>query len=149
MSRGGLDEGPSDCRLTPHYSVQKLKQKVGSVDFTPKSPHSTRSISPRRKRCEDAVDFDQQDQYEQANEDIEEEGDEEDEGESSTSEFIPGQCLFCVHGSATLADSIKHMATEHSYNVPFQNLLAVDLETIISYLHFVIHNYRECICCGT
>lgn len=142
---------PSDCRLTPHYSVQKLKQKVGSVDLTAKPPHSTRSISPKRKRNDAVVDFKQQGQYEQANEDTEDEEDEEDEDgdEIFTSELVPGQCLFCAQDSATSDDSVKHMTTAHSFNVPFQDLLAVDLETIISYLHFVIHNYRECICCGT
>jgi pre-60S factor REI1 len=138
---------PSDCRLTPHYSVQRLKQKVGSVDFTTKPPNSTGSMSPRRKRNDGVVDFNHQDEYEQANEDTEEEED-EDKDEISTSEFISGQCLFCAQDSATLDDSMKHMVTAHSFNVPFQDLLAVDFETIISYLHFVIHNYRECICCG-
>ncbi|KIL93858.1 hypothetical protein FAVG1_02420 [Fusarium avenaceum] len=140
----GLETWKAHIKSDGH--VQKLKQKVGSVDFMPKPSRSTKSISPRRKRNDGVVDFNQQDQYEQADEDTEEE---EDEGESSTPEFIPGQCLFCAQDSATLDDSMKHMATAHSFNVPFQDLLAVDLETIISYLHFVINNYRECICCGT
>jgi pre-60S factor REI1 len=41
------------------------------------------------------------------------------------------------------------MAATHGFTVPFQDCLAVDLETVVSYLHFVIINYQECICCGT
>ncbi|KAI6758252.1 hypothetical protein HG530_010492 [Fusarium avenaceum] len=143
----GLETWKAHIKSDGH--VQKLQQKVGSVDFAPKPPHSTRSTSPKRKRNDGVVDFNEQGQYEQANEDTEDEQDEEDEDRISASEFIPGQCLFCAQDSATLDDSMKHMATAHSFNVPFQDLLAVDLETIISYLHFVIHNYRECVCCGT
>ncbi|WZH46974.1 C2H2 type zinc-finger-domain-containing protein [Fusarium acuminatum] len=147
-------QAPSFCRLCDieMRGLQTWKAHIksdGHVEFTPKPPHSTRSTSPRRKRNDGVVDFNQQDRYEQANEDTEDEDEDEDENEISTSEFIPGQCLFCAQDSTTLDDSMKHMVTAHSFNVPFQDLLAVDLETIISYLHFVIHNYRECICCGT
>ncbi|KAF5689988.1 transcription factor [Fusarium denticulatum] len=37
----------------------------------------------------------------------------------------------------------------HGFNIPFQEFLAVDLETLVSYFHFVTNTYRECICCGT
>jgi len=104
-----------------------------------------KSKSPRRRQNDGMVDFDQPEQYDQ----VDRETEEEDDDKLSASEFIPGRCLFCAHGSATSNDSMKHMAAAHSFNIPFQDLLAVDLETIISYLHFVIHTYRECICCGT
>lgn len=40
------------------------------------------------------------------------------------------------------------MHQTHSLSIPFQDSLAVDLETLIWYLHLVIFAYRECICCG-
>jgi pre-60S factor REI1 len=72
----------------------------------------------------------------------------EDDDVSET-EFIPGQCLFCAHASATLADNMTHMAAAHGFSVPCQDCLAVDLETVVEYLHFLISDCHECICCGT
>lgn len=43
---------------------------------------------------------------------------------------------------------MTHMAAAHGFSVPFQDYLAVDLETVVWYLHFIIFGYRECICCG-
>lgn len=40
------------------------------------------------------------------------------------------------------------MASSHSFIVPFQDSLVVDLETIVWYLHLVIFAYHECISCG-
>jgi pre-60S factor REI1 len=40
------------------------------------------------------------------------------------------------------------MHQSHSLFIPFQSSLAVDLHTLIWYLHMVIFSYRECICCG-
>lgn len=40
------------------------------------------------------------------------------------------------------------MHQTHSLIVPFQSSLAVDLRTLIWFLHMVIFSYRECICCG-
>lgn len=64
-------------------------------------------------------------------------------------EFISDQCIFCGHLSGTFNDNITHMATKHSFIVPYQNDLIVDLESIIWYLHLVIYGYRECIYCAT
>ncbi|KAM0224297.1 hypothetical protein ACHAQD_002688 [Fusarium lateritium] len=128
--------------------VQKLKQKVGSIDLSPTPTPFIKSTSPTRGRNHDVVDFNQPEQYDQVDRETKDEED-DDDNKLSKSEFIPGRCLFCAHGSATFDDSMKHMAAAHSFNIPFQDLLAVDLETIISYLHFVIHTYGECICCGT
>ncbi|KAK3324939.1 C2H2 type zinc-finger-domain-containing protein [Apodospora peruviana] len=75
--------------------------------------------------------------------------DTEDDDEPPNTEFSPRECLFCARDSSTLDDNMAHMATAHGFSVPFQDCLAVDLETIIAYLHFIIHSYRECICCGT
>lgn len=75
-----------------------------------------------------------------------EDGDTEDD--SSTPDFVPGKCLFCPQESDILDDNMIHMAEAHSFSIPFQDCLAVDLETVVEYLHFVIYSYRECICCG-
>ena len=74
--------------------------------------------------------------------------DDGDDDEPTAPEFAPGNCLFCAHESAMLDDTMSHMAAAHGFTVPFQDCLAVDLETVVSYLHFVVHGYRECICCG-
>ncbi|CRG91358.1 hypothetical protein PISL3812_08406 [Talaromyces islandicus] len=41
------------------------------------------------------------------------------------------------------------MQKSHGLFIPHQQHLAVDLETLIRYLHLVIFGYRECIQCGT
>lgn len=63
--------------------------------------------------------------------------------------FTPGQCLLCPSSSPSFSDSIAHMQKSHSLFIPHQEHLAVDLETLIRYLHLVIFGYRECIQCGT
>lgn len=80
--------------------------------------------------------------------DVQEDDFEENE-ELVATEFVPGRCLFCTKDSSTLDESMKHMSSAHGFNIPFQEFLAVDLETLVSYHHFVINTYRECICCGT
>lgn len=80
--------------------------------------------------------------------DVEEDDSEEDQ-ELVATEFVPGYCLFCTKDSSTLDESMEHMSLTHGFNISFQEFLAVDLETLVSYLHFVINTYRECIYCGT
>jgi pre-60S factor REI1 len=62
--------------------------------------------------------------------------------------FDPEECLFCNKSHGSLDSNVAHMQKDHSFIVPYQNSLAVDLETLIWYLHFVIHNYHECILCA-
>lgn len=71
------------------------------------------------------------------------------EEDPSTPDFAPGKCLFCSQESDMLDDNMIHMAEAHSFSIPFQDCLAVDFETVVEYLHFIIYSYRECICCGT
>lgn len=40
------------------------------------------------------------------------------------------------------------MASIHSFIIPFQNALTVDLQTLVWYFHLVINAYHECILCG-
>jgi pre-60S factor REI1 len=41
------------------------------------------------------------------------------------------------------------MEAAHSLKIPYQTHLAVDSETLLWYLHFIIFAYHECIFCGT
>lgn len=41
------------------------------------------------------------------------------------------------------------MRRSHSFRVPYENHLNVDLETFIWFLHMVVHAYHECLSCGT
>ncbi|KAI0391186.1 C2H2 type zinc-finger-domain-containing protein [Xylariaceae sp. FL0594] len=63
--------------------------------------------------------------------------------------FVPGQCLFCPTSSPTFEESVQHMRKCHGLFIPYEDRLAVDLETLFKYLHLVIYGYRECIHCGT
>lgn len=42
-----------------------------------------------------------------------------------------------------------HMQKSHGLFIPDRQRLAVDLETLVEYLHLVIFGYHECIQCGT
>lgn len=69
--------------------------------------------------------------------------------ESTMPSFIPEQCLFCPKLSPNFTDSMVHMRKSHGLFIPHQQQLAVDLETLFTYLHLIIFGYRECIKCGT
>ncbi|UNI16459.1 hypothetical protein JDV02_002891 [Purpureocillium takamizusanense] len=73
----------------------------------------------------------------------------ETEGQDSAPSFNPRQCLFCGDESDGFESNVAHMASVHSFIVPYQSCLAVDLQTLIWYLHVVIFGYRECILCTT
>lgn len=63
-------------------------------------------------------------------------------------DFIPDQCLFCGILSGTFEKSIDHMSQSHSFTIPQQKSLIVDLETLIWYLHLIVYGYQECTLCG-
>lgn len=63
-------------------------------------------------------------------------------------EFVPEDCLFCNRTSKDFDENLSHMRQAHSLIIPFQSSLAVDLQTLIWFLHMVIFSYRECIGCG-
>ncbi|KAL4866011.1 C2H2 type zinc-finger-domain-containing protein [Aspergillus spectabilis] len=75
--------------------------------------------------------------------------DSDTEDEPSVVDFNPGKCLFCVQASSTSDDNMTHMAAAHGFSVPFPEFLAVNPETVVSYLHLLIFGYRKCICCCT
>ncbi|OAA78928.1 Zinc finger, C2H2-like protein [Akanthomyces lecanii RCEF 1005] len=67
----------------------------------------------------------------------------------TTPGFIAEQCLFCNVRSADFDASLIHMASTHSFVVPYQSSLVVDLPTLVWYLHLVIYTYHECVACGS
>ncbi|KAF5023463.1 hypothetical protein F66182_4463 [Fusarium sp. NRRL 66182] len=141
----GLQTWKSHLKSDAHvFKLQSKAAEPGTDTSPPTPPCATDVRRPKgRDRVEPDVDVDQ-------DLDIDSEEDEdEDEEELFITEFAQGSCLFCAHDSNTLDDNMTHMATAHGFNIPFQNLLGVDLETVVSYLHFIIYAYRECICCGT
>ncbi|EEY21567.1 TRI15 [Verticillium alfalfae VaMs.102] len=71
------------------------------------------------------------------------------EAETNIVKFIPSTCLFCHETSRDFETSLSHMHQAHSLAIPFQSSLAVDLQTLVWFLHMTIFSYRECICCGT
>ncbi|KAL5335989.1 C2H2 type zinc-finger-domain-containing protein [Aspergillus crustosus] len=75
--------------------------------------------------------------------------DSETEDPTPVPEFYPGNCLFCTQSSSALDENMAHMAAAHNLCIPFPEFLAVDLEIVLSYLHILIFNYRECISCST
>lgn len=75
--------------------------------------------------------------------------DDKSENEEEMEEYITGECLFCPDFFDELEPSLAHMTTSHGFTVPFQDCLAVDIEIVLDYIHFVINGYKECICCGT
>lgn len=63
-------------------------------------------------------------------------------------EFNLGHCLFCSAENSTFDDNLTHMSKAHSFAIPFQDNLTIDLETLVEYLHLVIYGYGECILCA-
>ncbi|ROW03852.1 hypothetical protein VPNG_07258 [Cytospora leucostoma] len=68
--------------------------------------------------------------------------------------IIPEQCLFCNIVSADFGTNVSHMHKKHGLFIPVDIedgslTLAVDLETLVRYLHLVVFEYNECLCCHT
>ncbi|KAI2785047.1 C2H2 type zinc-finger-domain-containing protein [Daldinia loculata] len=154
------DQQTWKAHLKSDEHVYKLRLKLaepGSVTSPPPPPSTDagqpKSTAPSRARRRDESDVDaDQDQDQDVASDTEDETDdelEEELEEPSAPDFDAGSCLFCAQESDILDDNMTHMAAAHGFNVSFQEFLAVDLETVVEYLHFVIFGYRECICCGT
>ncbi|KUI66268.1 Cytoplasmic 60S subunit biogenesis factor REI1 [Cytospora mali] len=66
--------------------------------------------------------------------------------------FTPEQCLFCNSVSLDFDANISHMQKKHGLFIPvdFDDgflKLAVDLETLVRYLHLVVFGYNECLYC--
>ncbi|KAI0846076.1 C2H2 type zinc-finger-domain-containing protein [Daldinia vernicosa] len=152
------DQQTWKAHLKSDEHVYKLRLKVaepGSVTSPPPAPSTdadqTKSTAPSHARRRDEPDVGADQDQDAASDTEDETGDElEDElEEPSAPDFDSGSCLFCAQESNVLDDNMTHMAVAHGFNIPFQEFLAVDPETVVEYLHFIIFGYRECICCGT
>lgn len=78
----------------------------------------------------------------------------EDTEPTAEASFTPTQCLFCNATSADFESNLSHMSKSHSLFIPaaIDNgslTLAVDLETLVGYMHLMVHNYHECLFCHT
>lgn len=132
-------------------SVYKIRCRVAEPGTIVTPPDSDPKSSAGVKKDDKSPRQDGMSSWESSHID-EESYDEESASDSSydkeVTEFIAGECLFCNHTSEDFDDNLSHMHQTHSLVVPFQSSLAVDLQTLIWYLHMVIFTYRECICCG-
>lgn len=61
--------------------------------------------------------------------------------------FNPSLCLFCVHHTSGLDETLVHMQTRHGLSIPEQDRL-IHLESFIRYLFTVVFDFNECIYCG-
>lgn len=67
---------------------------------------------------------------------------------SAQPEFNPGRCLFCGEENGNFGNNLEHMSKAHSFTIPQPAYLTVEPETLVGYLHLVIHGYGECILCA-
>lgn len=80
--------------------------------------------------------------------------DHEADSEPQPASFTPTQCLFCNAASPDFESNLSHMSKNHSLFIPaaIDNgslALAVDLETLVRYMHLVVYTYHECLLCHT
>lgn len=73
---------------------------------------------------------------------------------STSIAFVPEACLFCPQLSSNFQTNLAHMQKFHGLFIPTSIddgalSLAVDMETLIGYMHLVIFGYHECLFCGT
>ena len=135
-------------------SVYKLRCRIASPGATvlppSSSPPKDNSDTPgQNTRSTDA-------RHDQTDSGDDDESQEENDADSNTDQdewhapiFVTDQCLFCGDKCGTFDKNVTHMAMTHSFIIPYQDCLAVDLETLIWYLHLAIYGYIECIFCGT
>ncbi|OAQ99096.1 hypothetical protein LLEC1_06888 [Akanthomyces lecanii] len=122
------------------YNLRVKVAEPGTVITPPSSSprRQTSAASSRLVQPDEDVDTDASN-YESADEDLE---------PAPGLQFNPHQCLFCSAESNSSGDSLQHMSKTHSFTIPCQEHLVVDVETIVAYLHLVICGYSECIQCG-
>jgi pre-60S factor REI1 len=127
--------------------VYRIRCKVAEPGTVIPPPDSAKPSSPNRKSARQSAQVEDDDESQELSE-SDAESDSDSASDKETVEFVPAQCLFCNQTSDDLDGNLAHMQQAHSLVVPFQSSLAVDLQTLIWYLHMVIFSYRECICCG-
>ncbi|KAL7923795.1 C2H2 type zinc-finger domain-containing protein [Trichoderma austrokoningii] len=156
------DKSPSLCRLCDvkfdspsewrqhaksDLHVYNLRLKIaepGAVILPPSASQSTeRTPSSRAKQALEAEDDAELTDESDADEDV-------DNGMELSAEpdFNSGQCLFCSEKNEGFGDNLDHMSKAHSFTIPQPAYLIVEPETLVGYLHLVIHGYGECILCA-
>lgn len=70
-----------------------------------------------------------------------------------TKDLETTDCLFCPHTSHELSQNTVHMQRAHGLFIPTEMdygrlALAVEVSTLIQYMHLVISEYHECLFCG-
>lgn len=137
----------------PFCSVYNLRMKVaepGAFISPPSASESTKiTSSPKGKK---AVDVDNNTEFDDESDvdgDVESDVDVNGGTElSAQPEFNPGQCLFCGEKHENFGANLEHMSKAHSFTIPQPAYLMVEPETLVGYLHLVIHGYGECILCA-
>lgn len=108
--------------------------------------HGVRSNSPEVPTKEDKDDVEASD--------IDETTLQESKSEPAGPSLTSTKCLFCNTTSPDFESNLSHMSKKHSLFIPsaIDNdslTLAVDLETLVQYMHLVISTYHECLFCHT
>lgn len=61
--------------------------------------------------------------------------------------LAPTSCMFCKQSSASIEESVRHMADAHSFFIPDVEFV-VDLEGLLTYIGERIGQGRICLWCG-
>lgn len=124
----------------------------GAVISPPSASQSTkRTSSPKVKKATDMQDSTNSNDESDVDGDGDVDSDVDVDGGTELSaqpEFDPRQCLFCGEKNENFGDSLEHMSKTHSFTIPQPAYLIVEPETLVGYLHLVIHGYGECILCA-
>ncbi|KAM0519600.1 hypothetical protein ACHAPE_003779 [Trichoderma viride] len=122
----------------------------GAVISPPSASQSTKiTTSPKAEKAVDLEDT--ADLHDESEVDGDVESDVDVEGGTELSaepEFNSGQCLFCGEKNENFGANLEHMSKTHSFTIPQPAYLIVEPETLVGYLHLVIHRYGECILCA-
>ncbi|KAG7124856.1 hypothetical protein HYQ45_013563 [Verticillium longisporum] len=158
LSFGNVEEKRQHAKSDWHiYQIRCRVAEQGTVMAPPESAvrPSTRRGKPERAAPSTAASAHAEIQGQETTDDNDDDDDDDDaddspsEAETSIVKFMPSACLFCHETSPDFEASLSHMHQAHSLVIPFQSSLAVDLQTLLWFLHMTIFSYRECICCGT
>ncbi|KAJ4251354.1 hypothetical protein NW762_011335 [Fusarium torreyae] len=118
--------------------VKALRSRAAASGLIDQSTYSSYTVLNQSNDSTDSEDEISQSDTEAEN----------DVKEDAIPDFDAKKCIICPHNAQSFDDSLNHMKTAHSFKIPYQSHLTVDLETLIWYLHFIIFTYQECIGCG-
>ncbi|KAK2879989.1 hypothetical protein FQN49_000682 [Arthroderma sp. PD_2] len=145
------DKSPSFCRLcnlalaSPDVWRQHAKSEWHIYNLRLRVAEPGSAVLPPPSSAEKAVGVSRNVQYENESD----ESGESDANNSAAPEFNPEKCLFCDEANTTFDDNLVHMSKAHSFVIPYQDHLTVDIETLLRHLHLVIYENRKCILCAT